>query len=111
MSYRSAKTIGMGTNQKKPTGPVLDYAKRIMEELLYSIVWAGHEWLTPLISGDEDGNITAQWHKEERQLHIQIAENSVEYIQVWGTNIDTQMHVDFLNQDNYLALWEWLISE
>ena len=99
-----------GCESKKPTESAIDHAKHTMEELLYSIVWAGNVWLTPRISTDEDGNITAQWYKEERQLHIQIASNSVEYIQVWGPNIDTQMHVDFLNQDNYLTVWEWLIN-
>ena len=44
-------------------------------------------------------------------MHIQIGETVAEYIQVWGINIDTEMHVDFLIRDDYLTLWEWLLDE
>ena len=99
-----------GYDSKKPTELTLTHAKNLMEEFLDSIISAGYSWRTPFISSDEDGNVTAEWYEEERQLHIQIGENEVEYIQVWGTNIDTEMHVDFLNRDNYQTLWEWLID-
>ena len=99
-----------GYDSKKPTALTLDHAKHLIEDLFDSIISAGYLWLTPFISSDENGNVTAEWYEEERQLHIQIGENEVEYIQVWGTNIDTEMHVDFLNHDDYQTLWEWLID-
>lgn len=99
-----------GYESKKPPPFTLDRAKGVIEELLDSVISAGHSWLVPFISSDEDGNVTAEWYEEERELHIQIGENEAEYIQVWGTNIDTEMHVDFLSRDDYLTLWEWLID-
>ena len=96
---------------KKPTQLTLYHAKHLLvKDLFDSIISAGYSWLTPFISSDEDGNVTAEWYEDERQLHIQIGENKVEYIQVWGTNIDTEMHVDFLDRDNYQTLWKWLID-
>ena len=100
-----------GYDSKKPTELTLVHAKHLMEEFLDSIVSEGYPWLRPFISSDEDGNITVEWFEEKRRLHIQIGENEAEYIQVWGINIDTEMHVDFLNRDNYLTLWEWLLDE
>ena len=100
-----------GHNSKKTTELTLGRAKHLMEELFDSIISAGHLWLTPFITSDEDGNVTAEWYEEERQLHLQIGGNEIEYIQVWGTNIDTEMYVDFLSRDDYLTLWEWLIDE
>ena len=100
-----------GYESKKPTESTILYAKNLMEEFLNSIVSAGHSWLTPFISSDEDGNVTVEWSGEKRRLHIQIGENEAEYIQVWGVNIDTEMHVDFLSRDDYLTLWEWLLDE
>lgn len=99
-----------GYDSKKPTKVTLVRAENIIGELFNSIISAGHPWHTPFISSDEDGNVTAEWYEEKRQLHIQISENEIEYIQVWGINIDTEMHVDFLKRDNYLPLWEWLID-
>ena len=81
-----------------------------MEELLGAIIAAGHSWFTPFISSDEDGYITVAWHNGKHELHLEIAENEVEYITVWGIKIDTEMDVGILNRDNYLTLWEWLLN-
>lgn len=98
-------------DSKKPTQSTLDHAMDIMEEFFDSITSEGYSWLRPFISSDEDGNVTVEWSEEKRRLHIQIGENEAEYIQVWGINIDTEMHVDFLSRDDYLTLWEWLLDE
>lgn len=100
-----------GYDSKKPTQSTLDHAMDIMEDFFDSITSKGYSWLRPFISSDEDGNVTVEWSEEKRRLHIQIGENEAEYIQVWGVNIDTEMHVDFLSRDDYLTLWEWLLDE
>ena len=100
-----------GYDSKKPTQSTLDRAVDIMEEFFDSITSKGYSWFRPFISSDEDGNVTVEWSEEKRRLHIQIGENEAEYIQVWGVNIDTEMHVDFLSRDDYLTLWEWLLDE
>ena len=98
-----------GYESKKPTQLTLDHAKFLMEDLLNTIISAEYSWITPFISSDADGYITAEWYEEEQELHIQIGENEAEYLQVWGTNIDSEMHEDFLSRDDYLTLWEWLL--
>lgn len=100
-----------GYESKKPNQLTLDHAKFLMVDLLDTIISAGYSWLTPFISSDEDGNVTVEWSEEKRRLHIQIGEDEAEYIQVWGVNIDTEMHIGFLSRDNYLTLWEWLFDE
>ncbi|MCE2402847.1 hypothetical protein J4G08_18420 [Candidatus Poribacteria bacterium] len=99
-----------GYDSKKPTKLTLVRAENLIRELFDSIISAGHPWHTPFISSDEDGNVTVEWSGENRRLHIQIGENEAEYIQVWGTNIDTEMHVDFLSRADYQMLWEWLFD-
>lgn len=99
-----------GYESKKPTTLTLNHARHLMEELFNSIISEGYPWLTPFISSDEDGYITAEWYEKGRQLHIQIGENETEYLQVWGINIDTEMREGFLSHDNYLMLWEWLLN-
>lgn len=100
-----------GYDSKKPTKLTLVRAENLIGELFDSIISAGHSLRTPFISSDEDGNVTVEWSGENRRLHIQIREDEAEYIQVWGTNIDTEMHVDFLSRADYLMLWEWLLDE
>lgn len=99
-----------GYESKKPSKSTLNHAKFLLiEELLDTIIYAGHPWHSPFISSDEDGFITAAWYEEERELHILISKNETEYLQVWGTNIDTEMHEDYLSRDDYLRLWKWLL--
>ena len=98
-----------GYDSKKPTELTLDHAKFIILDLLDTVISTQHSWITPFISSDEDGYVTVEWYEEERELHIQIAENEAEYLQVWGINIDSDMSEGFLNRDNYLMLWEWLL--
>ena len=100
-----------GYESKKPSQSTLNHAKFLIEELLDSIISAGHPWLMPFISSDEDGYVTAAWHKGERELHLEIEENEVEYTRIWGSNHDMKMEIASLNPDNSLTLWEWLIDE
>ena len=99
-----------GYDSKSPNESSLDNARQFMNEFVDAIFSGGDVPLTPLsISSDEDGHITVEWHGEDRQLHLQIEEKEVDYIQVWGPNIDTEMHVDTLHSKEYLTLWKWFI--
>ena len=96
---------------KKPTELTLAHAKLLMEELLDSISAAGYSLLTPFISTDEDGYITVEWHKGKRELHFDIEENEAEYTKISGSNPNMKIHTDYLNRDDYLTLWKWLLDE
>lgn len=94
---------------KKPNKLSLSHAEGIIADLLSSVIEAGYIWLTPFLSSDEDGSITIEWHKGQHELHIEVNEDEAEYIKVWGTNIENEMHLDFLDKYNYLTLWDWLL--
>lgn len=85
-------------------------AKDLMEKLLDAVISEGYPWFMPFISSDEDGYITAAWHKGKHELHLDITETEVEYTKVWGIKIDTEMHEGVLKSDDYLELWEWLLD-
>lgn len=95
---------------KKPTESTLAHAKLLTAELLDSINSAGYLCSMPFISSDEDGYITVEWHKGTRELHFDIEENEAEYTKISGPNTNMKIHTDFLNRDDYLMLWEWLID-
>ena len=95
---------------KKPSTIALNNAKRLMQELLDSVFSAGHSWVSPFISSDEDGHITAAWHKGEHELHLEITDHEVEYVTVWGIKIDTEMDVGVLSREKCIPLWKWLLD-
>ena len=85
-------------------------AENLIGELFNFVISAGNPWHTPFISSDEDGYITAAWHKGDRELHLEIEENEVEYTKIWGKNHEMKMEIDSLDSGNLLTLWEWLID-
>ena len=95
---------------KKPSEIALNKAKQLMEELLNTVISAKYSWLTPFISSDEDGHITVAWHKGEHELHLEISDDEVEYVTVWGINIDSEMDVGVLHIDYFIPLWRWLLD-
>ena len=99
----------MIVNPKKPIELSLDRAKRLMEKLLDTVISGGHSWLAPFISSDEDGYITVEWYGGERQLHLRIEEDEVEYIKLQRTNTQREVHVEAIRSDDWFALWKWLI--
>ena len=94
---------------ERPNDLTISRAETVIEKLLDLIISADYRFITPFISGDGDGNVTAIWYNQKRQLHFKIGENDVQYFKVWGTNIDTEMEVDFLKFEYCLELWKWLI--
>ena len=94
---------------ERPNDLTISRAETVIETFLDLIITADYRFITPFISGDGDGNVTAIWSNQKRQLHFKIRENEVEYFKVWGTNIDTEMEVDFLKSEYCLELWKWLI--
>ena len=67
-------------------------------------------WITPFLTSDEDGHVTAEWYNGDQELHIIVREHKAVYIKVWGANIENEMHVDVLGTEDYLGIWNWLLD-
>ena len=82
-----------------------------MMKLLDSVISNRYKWKKPYICSDEDGYITVEWYGDERELHLRIEEDEIEYTHL--ESIDTKMkaHVDTNGGDDCFALWKWLINE
>ena len=100
-----------GLESLKPKDISLVRAKCIMEKLLDSIISSRDEWIEPYICSDEDGYITVEWYGDERELHLRIEENEIEYIQIENIDTKTKAHVDTIDGDNCFVFWKWFINE
>ena len=96
---------------EKPTDLAISHAENVIETLLNIVISTDYRFITPIISGDGNGYVTAIWYNQKRQLHFKIGEKDVEYFKVWGTNINTEMEVNYLKFEQNLELWKWLINE
>ena len=106
ISYRLANWDDKGS--LKPNPIALSKTHIILENFLNAIIESGRIWRTPFISSDEDGHITLEWENGLHELHIEISENTEEYLKIWGINIEHEMHLGFLQPSEYVDLWDWL---
>ena len=95
---------------EKPSELALSNAKKVVKELLSAVLSEGKEVLAPFISYDQDGYITFEWRNRKHELYLEITEDKIQYVTVWGINIDSEMDAGVPSKDNYLMLWEWLLD-
>jgi hypothetical protein len=66
-------------------------------------------WLTPHVVASSTGEIVFEWKHSTRLLTIYVTQHSVEYVQAWGTDINTEMlDGDADNTEERRRLWSWL---
>lgn len=97
-----------GKDSKKPNRSALDRAYTVLDTFLSAVIDSGRIWRTPFISSDEDGYITVEWKSGKHELHLEFSQETEEYIKIWGTNIEHDMHLGILAPDGYVNLWDWL---
>ena len=96
---------------EKPSQQAIDRAKQVVGELLGAVISEGKPLHTPFVSYDQEGYINVVWRKGNHELYLEINEDEIEYVKVWGANIDSEMDAGVPSKENYLTLWEWLLDE
>ena len=95
---------------ERPSKTAIDRAKQVASELLGVVISKRKPLRTPAVSYDYDGYITLVWRNGKHELYLEVNDEEIEYVKVWGANIDSEMDAGVPNKDNYLTLWEWLLN-
>lgn len=72
----------------KPDKGAVTHARAVISSLSKSNI---PNLSTPFVSADYTGDITMEWWNGPKKLTLYISENSIEYVTVWGGNMDTEM--------------------
>lgn len=68
-------------------------------------------WRTPHITSSEQGEIVCEWWRKEKKLTIYFGDDGVEFIKVWGTDMEKDMESgDLATEWDVVAVWRWLQS-
>jgi hypothetical protein len=68
-------------------------------------------WRTPHITSSEQGEIVCEWWRKEKKLTIYFGDDGVEFIKVWGADIEKDMESgDLATEWDVVAVWRWLQS-
>lgn len=94
-----------------PNKKCIDNAKRLIISLISEIYSNGLRWIDPYVSSEEEDHILIEWYTDERQLHLEINDNDVEYIAFPTGKADSEMRDGKFNYKNCISHWKWLINE
>lgn len=98
-----------GHGAAKPSLPSIIRAKRWIVQIRADVISTGKPWWRPHVVPDQDGDIVFEWSNGVRTLSAYVSVDAVEYLKVWGSDIDSQMEEGKITsrKDN-TSLWNWL---
>ena len=96
-----------GYNSPKPERNAVVHAGQWITDLFREVADLG--WIKPNVTGGPDGGVVFEWWYGQRKLTIYVGEQNVEYLQVWGTDIDAKItDGDIESVSICRSLWMWL---
>src|SRR5947209_4094563 len=60
-------------------------------KLFLAVADLGRVWINPNVTASADGEVVFEWWYGQKKLTVYVSDESVDYVQVWGTNIDSEM--------------------
>jgi hypothetical protein len=102
-----------GHGSPAPSNAVLTEAREAAALLHAGAVVRGVRWEEPHVGVNERGQITLEWWKGERSLTVFVrAEDRMDYLKAWGTDIEAEMEDGELSRlSDFAALCRWLYEE
>ncbi len=99
-----------GYNSPKPEYNAVVHAGQWITDLFREVEDLG--WIKPNVTAGPEGEVVFEWWFGERKLTIYISEQSVEYLQVWGTDIHAKITDGVIESISACRpLWMWLIGK
>jgi hypothetical protein len=73
---------------------------------------ANTRWFAPHVVANPVGNIVFEWRNDIRLLTVYVTPQATEFVQAWGTNMDTEMRDGEADSAaTRQELWSWLIGQ
>ncbi len=86
-----------------------EHARSWITSLFQTVASLG--WIKPNVTGGPEGGVVFEWWYGKRKLTVYIEEQSIEYVQVWGTDVDAKITDGSIESvSDSRKLWMWLIG-
>jgi predicted ATP-dependent endonuclease of OLD family len=98
---------------EKLLGSEKDIKAKSLLDMLKGLEVAKIWWREPLTHFSERREIVFEWWHEQRKLTIYVASDRIDYIKVWGADMDNDMETGLIDLDNnqLTSIWSWLIKD
>lgn len=113
-SARLNQLEGGATNRDEREGDApyqkaVEEARAWVEGLYRAVTRTSRPWSSPHITASDSGEVVFEWWRGDRKITLYFGGRDVEYIKVWGPNIDNEMESGELKKaDSFRELWYWL---
>jgi hypothetical protein len=72
----------------------------------------GRSWREPLATESPWGETVFEWWSGQRKLTVYYSPKRIEYIRVWGPDIDSEMETGTIDSPvGFARLWTWLSAK
>ena len=79
---------------------------------LYLVAKSYELWWYPPLINISDKRFVLEWFRDKRKLTIYVLEDKIDYIAVWGADINNEMEDGDINIENTLFdFWSWIGSD
>jgi hypothetical protein len=110
-TLRGFKEDWDGRGSARPNPDAINLARRWLRVLYVARESSFKAWISPHVSASEAGEVVFEWWRGPRKLTLYFGPDDIEYIKVWGPNIDDEMESASLESArDFSALWIWLYS-
>lgn len=66
-------------------------------------------WYDPLVNISGNNEIVLEWWNQSKKITIYVSNDLIDYIKVWGPDMDNEMEDGSISTDNNLtSLWQWI---
>lgn len=100
-----------GYDSLAPNPDAVASAENWIVKLYLEVADLDRVWIKPNVIADAEGEVVFEWWNGKKKLTVYIGDESAEYMQVWGTDI----HSEILDGDaepisTCRSLWLWLTN-
>jgi hypothetical protein len=107
-------TLDVGWNSYDALAPnpeAVLHSEIWIKKLFLEVADLGRPWMKPNVIADANGDVVFEWWYGKKKLTIYIEDESAEYVQVWGTDVHSEMlDGDAESISMCRSLWLWLTS-
>lgn len=94
-----------------PSPIAVAYAESWVVNLFQTVEELGLLWIKPSVTPSPEGEVVFEWWYGEKKLTMYVGDQSIDYVQVWGTDIHAKItDGDIGSISDCRSLWVWLTS-
>jgi hypothetical protein len=100
-----------GYDSLAPNPDAVTHAEHWIVRLFREVADLGQVWIKPNVIADAEGEVVFEWWNGQKKLMVYIGDESAEYMQVWGTDIHSEISDGDAEPVSICrSLWPWLTN-